>query len=222
MSDDDDVLAAYDLSAWEVPAPAPGLIDAVIERARQPAPVAALDSGERIATPVRGKRRWWIAATAASVAVVAILIGVWGVQRTPEDGQGEVTATTARTLAIGPTTAALDPGALVRWRRDKRRISVAQPRGAAMWNVAADDTLVIDAGAMVATVEASGASLRVEVEMIKGPDARAIGISAATAVAVALVTIVVYEGTVRVRHDGQTVLFWHAGGTPGLFEPLGP
>ena len=22
------------------------------------------------------------------------------------------------------------------------------------------------------------------------------------------------------RHDGQTVVFWHAGGTPGLFEPL--
>jgi 1-aminocyclopropane-1-carboxylate deaminase/D-cysteine desulfhydrase-like pyridoxal-dependent ACC family enzyme len=22
------------------------------------------------------------------------------------------------------------------------------------------------------------------------------------------------------RHDGQTVLFWHAGGTPGIFEPL--
>jgi L-cysteate sulfo-lyase len=24
------------------------------------------------------------------------------------------------------------------------------------------------------------------------------------------------------RHDGQTVLFWHAGGTPGIFEPLDP
>ncbi|MEO6208169.1 MAG: pyridoxal-phosphate dependent enzyme, partial [Candidatus Limnocylindrales bacterium] len=24
------------------------------------------------------------------------------------------------------------------------------------------------------------------------------------------------------RHDGQTVVFWHAGGTPGLFEPLDP
>ena len=22
------------------------------------------------------------------------------------------------------------------------------------------------------------------------------------------------------QHDGQTVLFWHAGGTPGIFEPL--
>lgn len=29
-------------------------------------------------------------------------------------------------------------------------------------------------------------------------------------------------GAVRAgRHDGQTVLFWHAGGTPGLFESLG-
>jgi hypothetical protein len=204
MTDDDDLLAAYDLSAWEVPAPAPGLVDAVIEQVRQPAPVAALDTGERLGA--RGKRRWWIAAaTAASVAVAAILFGVWGVQRTPKNGQGEVTATSARSLAIGPTTAALDPGTLVRWRRDKHRITVAQPRGTALWNVAAEDTLEIDAGAMVATVEASGASLRVEVEMMNASDVRAIGVSAATAVAVALVTIVVYEGTVRVRHDGQTV-----------------
>lgn len=30
-------------------------------------------------------------------------------------------------------------------------------------------------------------------------------------------------GAVRAgRHDGQTVVFWHAGGTPGLFEPLEP
>ncbi len=202
--DDDDQLSAFDLSAWDVPPAAPGLVDAVIERARQPAPVAALDSSERIATPVRGKRRRWIAAPVAAVASVVVLVGLWGVQRTPKNGQGEVTATIPRTLEIGPTTAALDAGGQVRWRRDNRKISVVQPRGAAMWNVAAADTLVIDAGAMGATVEASGASLRVEVKM-NVSDARAVGISAATAIAVALVTVVVYQGTVRVRHDGQTV-----------------
>jgi len=203
QSPDDDLLAAYDLSAWDAPPPAAGLVDAVIERAREPAPVPALDTVERMAP--RGTRRWWIAAATAAVAVVAILVGVWGMQRPPKDGQGEVSAEAARVLAIGPTTAALDPGAQVRWRRDQRRIAVAQPRGTALWKVDAEDTLVIDAGAMVASVEASGASLRVEVEMVNVSDARAIGISAATAVAVALVTIVVYEGTVRVRHDGQTV-----------------
>lgn len=204
QQDDDDQLAAFDLSAWDVPPPESGLVDAVLERARLPAPVAALDSGERIATPVHSSRRWWIAATVAAVAIVAILVGVWGVQRTPKNGQGEVIATSARTLDIGPTTAALDAGTQVRWRRDKRAISVAQPRGAALWTVAANDTLVIDAGAMGATVEASGASLRVEVEM-NASDARAVGVSAATAIAVALVTVVVYRGTVQVRHDGQTV-----------------
>ncbi len=202
--DDDDQLAAFDLSAWDVPPPGPGLVDAVIERARQPVPVAALDSGERTAKIVRGKRRWWIPATVAAVAIVAILVGVWGVQRTPKDGHGEVTAASARTLELGPTTAALDAGSQLRWRRDKRRVTVAQTRGAALWNVTAEDTLVIDAGAMGATVEASGASLRVEVKM-NASDARAVGVSAATAIAVALVTVVVYEGTVRVRHDGQTV-----------------
>ncbi len=204
MTQDDDLLAAYDLSAWDVPPPAAGLVDAVIDRAREPASVPALDTVERMGP--RRTRRWWIAAAAAAaVAIVAIVVGVWGVQRPPKDEQGEVSAQAARALAIGSTTAALDPGTTVRWRRDKRRISVAQPRGTAMWTVAAEDTLVIDAGAMVASVEASGASLRVEVEMVNASDARAIGISAATAVAVALVTIVVYEGTVRVRHDGQTV-----------------
>ncbi len=202
--DDDDPLAAFDLSAWDVPPPAQSLVDAVIERARQAAPVAALDSGERIATPVHGKRRGWTVATVAAVAIVAVLVGVLGLQRGPTDGQGEVTAASARTLEIGPTTAALDAGSQVRWRRDKRRISVAQPRGAALWSVAAEDTLVIDPGAMGATVEASGASLRVEVNM-NGSDARAVGVSAATAIAVALVTVVVYQGSVRVRHDGQTV-----------------
>ncbi|MBA3452162.1 MAG: PEGA domain-containing protein [Deltaproteobacteria bacterium] len=205
MTKDDDSLAAYDLSAWDVPPPAPGLADAVIARAREPAPVAALDSDERTAPSTRSMRRWWFAAAGAAVAVAAIVVGVWGIQRAPGDGHGEVNAATARALDIGLTTAALDPGALVRWRREQRRISVEQPRGTALWNVAAEDTLVIDAGAMVATVEASGASLRVEVKMNNASDARAVGISAATAVAVALVTIVVYEGTVRVRHEGQTV-----------------
>ncbi len=200
---DDDLLAAYDLSAWEAPPPQAGLADAVIARARQPASSTPLETIERM-NP-RGRRRWWFAGAGVAVAAVAILIGVWGMQRTPKDGQGEVTAQTARTLAIGPTTAALDPGTLVKWRRDKRQITVSQPRGSAMWNVDDSDTLVIDAGAMVASVEASGASLRVEVEMMNASDARAIGISAATAIAVALVTIVVYEGAVRVRHDGEVV-----------------
>jgi len=205
MTDDDEnLLAAYDLSVWEAPPPSPGLADAVVARARQPASSTPLETIERM-NPRSGRRRWWIAGAMAAVAAIAILVGVWGVQRTPKDGQGEVTAQAAQTLAIGPTTAALDPGTFVTWRRDKRRITVSQPRGSAMWNVADGDSLVIDAGAMVASVEASGASLRVEVEMIKASDARAIGISAATAVAVALVTIVVYEGAVRVRHEGEVV-----------------
>ena len=40
--DDDNVLADYDLSAWEAPPPSAGLADAVIARAKQPPAVAAV------------------------------------------------------------------------------------------------------------------------------------------------------------------------------------
>jgi TonB family protein len=59
---------------------------------------------------------------------------------------------------------------------------------------------------MGASVEASGASLRVEVQMqIAHSDARVVAASAVTAAAVALVTIVVYQGHVKVASGGQTV-----------------
>ncbi len=89
------------------------------------------------------------------------------------------------------------------WRRERGALIVDQHRGVAAWRVA-DDTLRIDAGAGVASVEATGASLRVEVHM-QLSDARVIGASAVTAAAVAFVTVVVYEGHVKVTASGQTV-----------------
>ena len=92
----------------------------------------------------------------------------------------------------------------MRWQREGRADlgRAAARRGA--WRVDGDDTLVIDAGAAVASVEASGASLRVEVQMNLS-DARVIGASAVTAAAVALVTVMVYEGHAKVTSAGQTV-----------------
>ncbi|HSK04569.1 MAG TPA: hypothetical protein VK932_25125 [Kofleriaceae bacterium] len=120
-------------------------------------------------------------------------------------------AARASHLGLGPSSAELDPGAEVRWRRDGRRIEVAQPRGGVLWRAGEGDTLVIDAGAAVASVEAHGASLRVEVQMNLS-DARMIGVSAATAAAVALVTVIVYQGHVNVTSGGRTVLV-EPGGT---------
>jgi hypothetical protein len=196
--DNDDTLAGYDLSAWEAPAPAAGLAEAVVARVTQPAPVGAMDPGER---PVR---RWWIAGAIGAVAAAGVAFSAWGIRRAPANGEGDVVATTAKHVELGPSTAELDPGTQIHWRRDKHRVAIAQARGAATWRVGGDDTMVIDAGATMASVEATGASLRVEVKMNLS-DARVIGASAVTAAVVAMVTVIVYEGHVKVTSGRQTV-----------------
>lgn len=200
MRDDDDVLADYDLDSWEVPPPPAGLVDAVIARAKQPAAVgAAEDPSDK---PVR---RWWIGGVIVAGLAAAGAFVLWGTQRAPKDGGGDVVATRAQLVELGPSRAQLDPGAELHWRRDKHRLTATQPRGTASWTVHGDDTLVIDAGAMVASVEASGASLRVEVKM-NISDSRVITASALTAAVVAMVTVVVYEGRVKVASNGKTVI----------------
>lgn len=204
MDDDtaDDALRGIDLGAWAPPPPPPPgpLADAVVARLREPAPVSAHEPAGR------GARRRWPIATAAVVAVAAGVLAIawWGTERPPAAGHGEVFAARAAHLELGPSSAELDPGAEVRWRRGGRRIEAAQPRGSVLWRAGTGDTIVIDAGAAVASVEASGASLRVEVQMNMS-DAKVIGASAVTAVAVALVTVIVYQGHVKVTSAGQTV-----------------
>lgn len=212
--DDDDrgALRGIDLEAW-APPPAQAvdsLADAVVARMRRPAAAAAVDGeGAR-----GGRRRRWIAVAAggaavgAAVAVAAvILLGRGGASGppVPAPGHGEVFAARASRLSLGSTTAELDPGAEVRWRRQGHRIEAVQPRGAVAWRVGGGDTLVIDAGATVASVEAHGASLRVEVQMNR-TDMRVLGASAVTAAAVALITVVVYEGHVKASSEGRTVV----------------
>jgi hypothetical protein len=202
MTDDEDLLAPYDLSAWEPPPPPAGLVDAVIARAKEPAAAPAIELE-------REPRRWgWLVAGVAAVAAVGIAIGVRVLAPAPSGpaapAHGEVSAEGPRSLSLGSTFATLDPGTTVRWHREGHRIVVEQPRGSATWNVDEGDTLVIDAGAMGASVEAKGARLRVEIEMNLA-DARVIAVSGVTATVVALVTVVVYEGHVNVTRGGQTV-----------------
>lgn len=210
MSEDETPIGV-DLDAWEPPPPPDGLADAVIARMRAPAAAVArdtvvLDVGTR-------RRRTWIAGAAVLAVAGAAAAAIVITTRAPADGTGEVVAARARHLALGASAAELDPGAEVRWQRAGRRLAATQPRGAVTWRIADADTLVIDAGAMGASVEATGASLRVEVHMkreIEVTDerartARTVATSALTAAAVAMVTVVVYEGRVHVTHGGQTV-----------------
>lgn len=198
-----DSLSLIDLDAWAPPPPpaAGPLADAVLARMRAPLP-------SLVDEPIRrtSRRRWAIAAGAVAAAAVGVLaIARWGTDRAPPDGHGEVFAARASHLGLGSSSAELDPGAEVRWRREGGRLSASQARGGVLWRAGGDDTLVIDAGAAVASVEARRASLRVEVQMNLS-DARVIGASAATAAVVALVTVVVYEGHVKVSSAGQTVV----------------
>ncbi|MGN6103548.1 MAG: hypothetical protein ACTHU0_00345 [Kofleriaceae bacterium] len=201
MTHDDprDPLDGIDLHAWQPPAPPSGLADAVLARMREPAGAPAHELAER------GARRRWIGIAAAAVAVASVVAIVrWGTTEVPSSGRGELVASRAAHLALGPSSAELDRGAEVRWARDRRRIVVEQPRGAATWRVDRGDTLRIDAGAAVASIEATGASLRVEVHVNK-IDAKVVGASGVAAAAVALVTVVVYEGRVQVTSAGETV-----------------
>lgn len=198
MKDDDDV--GFDLTAWEAPPPPSGIADAVIERMRTPDARPAVEPA-----PMR-KLKWWMIAAplvaASVIGVVAISLASGGTEEI--SGSGAVATAKPSHLELGGTAVDLEANTDVWWVRDGKRMVAMQPRGVATWKVAPGDELVIDAGATVASVSASGASLRVEVEMNLS-DARLIGTSAVTAAAVALVTVIVYEGHVKVTGGDKTV-----------------
>lgn len=221
-----DVLAGIDLGAWQ-PSPVPsGIPDAVILRMREPVAVVAHDLGDaakargEVAVSAQTQERgggwprwsWW---TTGGVLAAAGLIGgiwladPWGMRGAPSgggSGRGDVLVEHASHLDLGPTSAELDGGTALEWRRDGTRVVVAQRSGVATWRVGGADTIEIDPGAMGASIEASGASLRVEVRMqINGSDTRVVVASAATAAVVALVSVIIYQGHVKVTSAGQTV-----------------
>jgi hypothetical protein len=207
MHDDDDAragaLAGIELAAWQPPAPPAGTADAVIARMREPAAVpAAMSTLDLHGRPAR--RAWWIGGTLAAASVAAL--AAWGLTRAPRAGHGDLVATRARHLELDGSTADLDAGAELRWDRDRHRITAQQTHGSVRWTVADDDTLMIDSGGSpsAVTIEASGASLRVEVQMNLS-DMRLLGATTLTAAAVAVVTVVVYAGHVKATSGGQTV-----------------
>jgi ferric-dicitrate binding protein FerR (iron transport regulator) len=192
----------YDLSAFEAPEPPDGIADAVIARLDGTAVTPAVP-----AEPREGKRRGFVVAGVA-VACLAAAAGTYAlIQGTRRAGpiRGDVVAARARTLSLDGVSAELDPGAHVTWQRRGTLLDVEQREGAAAWRVDDDTTLRIDAGAMVASVEATGASLRVEVSM-NATDVRVLGASALTAAAVSMVTVTVYTGHVKLSERGQTVI----------------
>jgi len=200
MQADDDALAGIDLAAWQPPAPPAGLADAVLARIREPVAVAPVDPRDPAS-----RRAWWIAGTVIAAAATVALVA-WTALRAPRSDRGEAGASRALHLALDGTTADLDPGARVRWERDGHRLTAHQSRGTVRWTVADEDTLVIDPGGPGATttIEAAGASLRVEVQ-VNLSDVRMLGMTTLTAATVAVVTAAVYQGQVKATSAGQTV-----------------
>jgi len=193
-----------DFEAWEAPPPPDGLADAVVARMGGTAVGLAMPDAQG---DVPRRRRWVIAASAAAVLVAAG--GIWAIvrHREPAPAQnGAVIADRAQHLELGGASVDLDRGAEIHWHRTGDGLDVDQRAGTAVWRVSGDERIVI--GATVASIEAAGASLRVEVPMIpiSKTDARVVGASALTAAAVAMVTVVVYEGRVKVSSSGQTVV----------------
>lgn len=233
MTDDEDLGKTYDLDAWAAPAPSSSLADGVIARLRQPPAVVAIEpeagrrsrrwwfarpgAPGRAASP-KATRRWIAAALAGTLAVAAtIALVAGGMTRAPDSGGGAVIADKARSVELGDSHVQLDPGAELTWERAGHRVRAVLRKGAATFSIAGDDTFLID-GASLASVEATGASLRMEANMTAS-DPRVIGASAVTAAMVAVLTIVVYEGHVKASHEGTTQTV-EVGGTLEVRAPV--
>jgi hypothetical protein len=203
-SDGDNALKDVDLSAWDVPPPettADDLADSVIARLGGTEVGAAVPVEE----PMGARKRALLIAGVAA-AVIAVVVGAWAIVRGTDKAapvDGAVIAEKAQTLDLDGARAELDAGAEIRWSRKGSVLRVEQRSGNASWRVGTDSKLVIDAGAASASVEATGASLRVEVRPMNAADFKIAGAVASTAAVVAMVTVVVYEGHVKV-HDGGT------------------
>lgn len=211
MSEPDD-LKGIDLSAWDVPEPPDDLADAVVARLGGTDITPAIP----VEPPKRRSRALIISGVAA--AVVAVSLGLWTLVGSTDRAaptNGVVSAQFAQQLSLDGITADLDVGANVQWTRDARTVHVQQRTGSAAWRIAADQRLVITAGASM--VEASGkSSLRVEVKMNKVE--RVVGASAFAAAAAATVTLIVYDGKVTIenpQHERVAV----APGTTYTVEP---
>src|SRR5258706_6137549 len=193
---DDGELHEYDLDAWEVPAPPSGLADRVIAEARKGAAVVAYEARERPRT-----RRVLLAAGVGALVAGGAIAAVFAVgAHHAAPVHGSVVAERAQHVDLDSATAELDTGASIAWTRHGDTLLVDQPRGNASWRIGDDHLQLETAGAQI---DASGASLRVEVHM-QLSDVRVVGASTVVAAAVAVVTVVVYEGHVQVRSARQT------------------
>jgi hypothetical protein len=194
MTDDDDALRDLDLHAWAAPSAPKGLADTVIAR--------TVGADEAIAVTMHNRRRSRAIVAAACAGTVAAGIAAWlGVRAMRVTHDDIIVAMEPRRLEVGGATVDVEAGTTIRAYRAGDELHVVQS-GAATWHVPADEHLVIDAGSS-ASIDATGASLRVETKM-NTQNALVLSGVALAAAAVALVGATVYEGHAKVS-DGPHV-----------------
>ncbi|HEY1811250.1 MAG TPA: hypothetical protein VGG74_02780 [Kofleriaceae bacterium] len=195
MTDDDsDDLRDLDLHAWDAPAAPKGLADTVIAR--------VVGADEAIAVTIHKRRRSRAIVVAACAGTVAAGVAGWlGARSMHVTADEFVVATEPQQLDIGGATVDVEAGTVIRAHRAGGELHVVQA-GVATWHVPADEHLVIDAGSS-ASIDATGASLRVETKM-NTKNALVMSGAALSAAAVALVGATVYEGQARMS-DGPHV-----------------
>ncbi|MFT3696124.1 MAG: hypothetical protein QM831_23500 [Kofleriaceae bacterium] len=198
MTDDD-----LDLSAWDAPPAPANLADRVIDRMQAGAAIMA--KVER----TRSQRIRLISGVAFGVAAGAL--GLWLIRPSTRSHKdpvamnshpmgGGISVDKPSSIIVGDSRADLAAGARVVWVGNV----ISQNSGVATWHVGKSETLAIDAGDGVARIEATNANFRIEAKM-NLTDVKIIGASATTAAAVALVTVVVYEGHVKVTGAAQQI-----------------
>jgi tetratricopeptide (TPR) repeat protein len=209
-------LRDIDLAAWDVPEPPDDLADAVVAR------LGGTDITPAIPEGAAKKRSRALIIAGVAAAVVVLSLGVWkliGSTDRAAPTNGIVVAEAAQQLSLDGVTADLDVGAKVAWTRDARSLHVEQRTGGAAWHIAADQRLVINAGASM--VEVTGkSSLRVEVKMNKVE--RVVGTSVFAAAAIATVSVIVYDGRVTVENPKHERIVVASGTTYTVEPPVEP
>lgn len=201
MSNDEDDVLGIDLDAWQAPPPPANIADGVIARMRSEVTQVSVQALPVEQAPSRLPRKWWLA-SGVTVAVATATLVTFALTRggPPANTRGISAGDRAAHIALGPSSADVDPNTVVSWRREGGRITAQQAGGIAAWRVGDDDNLTIETN--LGSIEATNASLRVEVQMLDTK--KQIALSAITAAAVSVVTVVVYEGVVRVRAGDTT------------------
>ena len=131
MSEEDDVLG-IDLDAWQAPPPPASIADGVIARMRSEVTQVTVQALPVEQAPSRLPRKWWIAG-AITVAAAGATLVTFAATRSgpPANARGISAGDRAAHIALGPSSADVDPNTVVSWRREGERITAQQAGGVA-------------------------------------------------------------------------------------------